>query len=271
MQAKLRVITVICTVLLPGLTLSAKAETIRMGGAGTVLALINALADPFARHSPGDTLEVIPSLGTAGALSATKQGALDIAFTGRTLDAQELASGLNVIPFLETPFVFVSATPAQLHLSRTQVAEIFSGEAFKYPTGEMARLILRPRNDTSTRHLVAHIEGMGSALDKARQRPEIHVASNDQDNMEAARRIPGAFAGMTLTQLSMEPSPLKHVILDGVEPTLEAMRNQTYTLKQKMFLVHRGELSPARTRFFAFLTTDEAIALISKAGAVPLR
>jgi phosphate transport system substrate-binding protein len=271
MRAKLRIITAICSVLLPAFALSAKAETIRLGGSGTVLGLINALAGPFSSHSPGDTLEVIPGLGTSGALSATKQGALDIAFTGRTLDAQELASGLRVLPFLETPFVFVSATPEPLQLSCDQVSRIYSGEAFRYPTGETARLILRPRNDTSTKHLIASIEGMGPAMDKARQRHDIPVAPNDQDNMEAARRIPGAFAGMTLTQLSMEPNSLKHVILDGVEPTLEAMRNEAYQLKQKMFLVHKGELTPAGKRFFAFLATDEAADLIGKAGAVPLR
>lgn len=255
---------------LAGFPALAKAEALRMGGTGAVIALVEALGTAFQKRYPDDKLEIIGQLGTNGALNAATQGALDMVFSGRPLKPAEREAGLGETPFLETPFVFVSATPAPLRLSRAEVVRIYSGAVFAYPAGGNARLILRPRNDTSTQHLVGFIDGMGAALEVARQRQDIPVAPSDQDNMLAARRIPGAFCGMLLTQLKMEPNSLSHVVLDGVAPTLDAMKAGTYTLRQTIYLAHKRETSPAVQRFLSFLGSAEASEIFKRAGAVSL-
>lgn len=249
----------------------ASSEAVRLGGTGTVLGLFETLAGPFSRHSPMDTLEIIPGLGSGGAIAAVSQGAIDLAYSGRELNDKEKASGMRERPFIETPLIFVSATPEALSLTCADVMKIYSGENYSYPGGGMARLILRPRNDSSITNMINTIDGMGGVLDRARHRHDIPVAATDQDNMDMARKVSGAFTGMTLTQLRTEPNTLRHVVLDGVEPTLEAMRANNYPLKQAVSLVQKGELSPASKRFIAFLATDEAVALIDRAGAVPLQ
>ncbi len=263
----LRALGVLCLALLLG-THAVRGETIRMGGTGTVLALMRALAAPFERHSPADRLDITPGLGSSGAISAASQGVLDIAFSARALQAREQAAGLAETPFLETPFLFVSSASVQLRLSCAEVLAIYSGQMFTFPGGEVARLILRPRDDSTTKHMSANIEGMKEAMAKARLRPDIPVAPNDQDNMELAHRMPGAFTAMTLTQLSMEPNTLRPVILDGVEPSLDATRTGAYPHKQTISLVFKAEPSPGVRRFLAFLATDEAAALITRAGGV---
>jgi len=229
-----------------------------------------ALGVPFQKRFPEDKLEIIGQLGTNGALNAATQGALDMVFSGRPLKPSEREAGLSETPSLETPFVFVSATPEPLRLSRAEVLKIYSGAAFSYPAGDKARLILRPRNDTSTQYLAGFIDGMGAALEAARKRQDIPMAASDQDNMLAARRIPGAFCGMLLTQLKMEPNSLSHVVLDGVAPTLDAMKAGTYTLRQTIYLAHKREMSPAVQRFLSFLASPEASEIFKRAGAVPL-
>lgn len=251
--------------------LTGRAETLRIGGTGAVTTLLQDMAEPFGRFSPQDRLEVISGLGSSGGIAAVEAGAIALAVTGRALRDTEIAVGLGIIPFLETPFVFAASTTRALSLSRADLLRIYSGAMTSYPDGTPLRLILRPRSDAQTLMMVGQIAGMAAALEIARLRSELPVAGNDQDNMDMARRLDGAFGGLPLTQLTSEDNTFRHVVIDGAEPTLEAMREGRYPFKLQVNFVSKGAPSAAARRFLAFLASPEAGAMIEQAGAIRLR
>lgn len=140
----------------------------------------------------------------------------------------------------------------------------------KYPDGKPLRLILRPRSDAQTLIMIKSIDGMDAALEKARLRPELPIAGNDQDNMETASRLTGAFSGFPLTQLSLEPNKLRPVAIDGALPILAAMREGKYRLKLRIDFITKGKPSPPAQRFLDFLATPAAHEMIESAGGVAL-
>ena len=71
---------------------TASTETLRAGGVGSAMATLPVLFSAFDR-SEESKLEVIPSLGSSGALRAVAEGVLDIAVSGRLLNREELAQG----------------------------------------------------------------------------------------------------------------------------------------------------------------------------------
>lgn len=251
--------------------LSGPAETLKIGGTGAVTALLQDMAGAFGRVAPDDRLEVIPGLGSSGGIAAAEAGAITLAVTGRALRESERAAGLLVVPFLETPFVFAASTGVSLSLSRSDLIGIYTGALVAYPDGAPLRLILRPRSDAQTLMMVRHIEGMAAALETARLRSELPVAGNDQDNMDLARRLEGAFGGFPLTQLASEANTFRHVVIDGVAPTLEEMREGRYPYRLQVDFVSKGPPSAAARRFLAFLASPEAAAMIEKAGAIRVR
>ncbi len=255
-------------VLMFGFAPAARAgEPVRIGGTGAALGLLKRLAHSFAHHVPGHSVELFPGLGSSGALSALAQGALDIAFSGRKLNAKEQAFGLVAMGFAETPFAFVTRTVEPLSLSCLEIARIYSGELHSLPNGQLARLILRPRSDATTLFMTENIKGFREALEKARQRPDVPVAATDQENLELADSVPNSLTAMTLMQHSTEPNVLQPVTLDGVPPSLQAMRAETYPLKMQLALARPPKSSEAAETFMAFLATPAARAEIERAHA----
>ncbi|HRK25339.1 MAG TPA: substrate-binding domain-containing protein [Beijerinckiaceae bacterium] len=247
----------------------AGAETIRVGGTGAVTALIERLAPAFEQASPGDRIVVVPRLGSSGGIRAVSAGALDVAVASRSLTADERASGLNERLFLETPLLFASDTARPLSLTSQDVERIYAGERLSYEDSTLIRLILRPRTDSQNLLLLRTSPGMEVAIGKARLRQDLQVAATDQDNVEIAGATPGAFTAFALTQMRTEPIRLKPVTLNGVEPTLEAMKSGAYPLKVRISWVGKGEAKPAVGRFIAFTGSPEGMAIIEKSGGLP--
>jgi len=244
----------------------ARAETIKMGGTGAVTSLLEILGQAFERLSPGDKVVVVPRLGSTGGTKAVEAGAVDLGVTGRDLTPQEVAAGLKVQPFLETPFVFATDTRDPLNFSMAEILRVYSGETLTYADGVPIRLILRPRNDAQTLMLLQTFKGMDAAMDKARLRQELPTAATDQDNMDVAAKMPGAFAGFPLTQFLAEPNKLKVASIDGVAPTTESLAAGKYPLRLQVTWVFKGAHKPTTERFLAFIRGPEVAAIIARHG-----
>ena len=244
------------------------AAEIKIGGTGAAYGISGRLSEAYSAARPGEVVEIVPGLGSSGGIEAVTAGALQVAFSGRPLKAEEKAKGLQEMPLLDSPFVFVSSHPKPQRLTRADVLAIYSGTLTKWPDGKDISPILRPKGDSDTGFLVANFEGMEAALDKLRQRRDVPIAGTDQDNMEAAQKTPHSFAGSTLTQIVTESPRVKLIQFDGVDPTVERMEKGEYPLRKRLYLVAKAEPSPATQTFITFLRSPEADKVIRESGGV---
>ncbi len=258
----------ILAIVMLGLIGPANADTLRAGGLGATTQLLPALFASFAGTQPGSgsAIEVIPSLGSSGGLRALAEGALDIAVSGRPLNATELKQGMKAVVSMRTPFVMVTSHPSPNGLKSNEIAELFGAHKSAWGDGSPIRVILRPKSDTDTMILGGLFPGMVAALEAARTRHDVPVAATDQDNASAAERIAGSLTGSTLTQIKTERRPLRLVSVDGVAPTLEALENGTYPFSKTIYFVLPARPNPRAEGFMAFLQSPAGRAMLRDHG-----
>jgi phosphate transport system substrate-binding protein len=255
----------VLAIVMLGLIGPANADTLRAGGLGAVTRLLPVLAAGFAAKQ-ASALEVIPSLGSSGGLRALAEGALDIAVSGRPLNAGELKQGMRVVLAMRTPFVMVTSHPKPNGLNSAEIAEVFRAEKSTWADGSLIRVILRPKSDSDTPILGGMFPGMASALESARTRQDVTVAATDQDNADAAEQIPGSLTGSTLTQIKTEQRPLRLLSIDGVTPSLEALDSGAYPFSKTIYFILPAKNNPSAEAFVAFLRSPAGQAILHDGG-----
>ena len=258
----------ILAIVMLGLIGPANADTLRAGGLGASTQLLPILFASFAGTQPGSgsTIEVIPSLGSSGGLRALAEGALDIAVSGRPLNAEELKQGMKAVVSMRSPFVMVTSHRDPNGLKSSEIAGVFGAPKSVWVDGSPIRVILRPKSDTDTSILGGMFPGMVAALEAARARHDVPVAATDQDNATAAERIAGSLTGSTLTQIKTEQRSLRLVPVDGMAPTVEALENGSYPFSKTIYFILPAKPNPRAEGFMAFLQSPAGRAALREHG-----
>ena len=261
---------ILASLLLALLCVSARADPaeIRVGGTGAVTELLHRVAAAFDKQTANKTA-VVASLGTSGAIRALADSLLDVAVAGRALKPEEQARGLKVAVVVRTPFVFVTSHHNPNGLSAADLVKAYLDPGRAWSDGTPIRVILRPRSESDVMLMASLFPGLGEAMDKARQRPEIPVAATDQDNADVAERIPGSLVGMTLAQLVMEKRNLRVVPIDDRKPTNESLRDGNYPYSKLLHFITRAQPSEGVAAFFRFLDAEAGQVLFREAYVFP--
>jgi phosphate transport system substrate-binding protein len=87
---------------------SAAAETLRVGGTGSAIGMLQQVGAEFTAAT-AIKVEVVTSLGSNGAIRALVDGMLDIAVPARPLKTDETAAGLRQVAVLRTAYVIATS------------------------------------------------------------------------------------------------------------------------------------------------------------------
>lgn len=250
--------------LLCSLTL-AQAETIRVGGTGSGLGLLQKLALQYAKQEPGFQAIVVPSLGSSGGLKAAAHGAIDLAVSSRPLSPEE-ESGTPAVLIGQTAFVLATAKAGVQGLALTQLAEMYSGRQVRWPDGQPVRLVLRQASDVDTLLLARLSPAMKLAVDAAMAREGMIIALTDQDAVDVLERVPGTIGPTTQALLLSEGRRLAALAIDGLVPTVAHVASGRYPWAKPLLLVPRPGAPPVVHRFVAWVASDGARRLLAEYG-----
>jgi len=245
-------------------------SVLRIGGAGASLALMAHLGGVFRAEHPEIAIEVLPNLGSGGAIRALADGAIDLAVAARPLKQEEAALGLEVLPLLRTPFVIVSSIRNQTSVAAERLPGLFGDPAARWTDGTAVHIILRPASGSDSLLLAHSFAGMAEALEQARKRPEVPVAQTDQENLRLAGRIIGSLTSATLVQVVSEYAAVTVLAIDGIAPTLSNLETGRYPYAKELILVRRAGDNPAVDRFIAFLASPTGSRIVRESGGLPL-
>jgi phosphate transport system substrate-binding protein len=244
---------------------------VRATGTGTALGAMRRLAPAFEKANPGHRLQLLPSLGSSGALKALADGAIDMALSGRPIKPDEQALGLVAVPYARTPFAFVVGPRAGVTgITAAEAARIYSGAQERWPNGERVRLVLRPRVDMDTGIVAAISAEMAAAVDVAMARDGMLMAATNQDCHEIVVQTPGSIGPSSLTQIMTEDPGLVPLTWNGVAPTLRNLASGQYPLQKTLFLAVRAPPTAAVRCFLSFLASPEAARILEATGNLPL-
>lgn len=247
---------------------SSSAETVvRVGGIGSSLGMMKQLAAAFGRANPGVRIEVLPSIGSGGAMRGVYKGKVDVGIIGRAPYAGELMLGLSVTEFAMTPFVFVTEANVEFsEITESELVRLLNGDRKTWPDGSRVRLVLRPAGDSDTMILKGISPSVGAALSSAVMKEGMLVALTDQEAADLIEKTPGAFGFSTLTQIISEKRRLNMLRFNGVTPGAKTFSDGSYPLCKRFSLVIGINAAVEARRFSDFILSPDGIRIIEKSG-----
>ncbi|MCR6632385.1 MAG: substrate-binding domain-containing protein [Magnetospirillum sp.] len=242
----------------------AQAETLRVGGTGSGLAVARALFEAFRTGYPDVELWMPESVGTRGAVLGLEGGKLDVGVLQRPLRADEVPGG-RAQELCRTPFVFfVASARTDLQFSRDTLGELYAGTL-----ASNLRPVLRPEQESSTIQLLGYFPELKAPVEAARQRRGRVLALTDQDAMDAAEQSPSLVGVGALAPLVAERRRLIPVPLDGVAPSIDSLAAGHYPYASQLLLAVGPSPSAAATAFLDFVAGPAAAAMLRANGCLP--
>lgn len=245
------------------------AGSMCMGGTGGATEPLRLLGARFTALNGGEPVDVVPGLGSGGAIGAAMEGVIQVAVSGRDLTPAEEARGLRVASTLCTPYVLATSYAGPVSLDRARVADLYERSAPQWPDGQAVKIVLRPRNESDNAVLFRLFPGTEDAVQKARGRASVPVAASDQDNADMGEQIPASLIATTYAQMLTEHRSLRLVPIDGVAPGLAAYESGRYPFGKRLRLVTARTAGSDVARFLDFLRTPEGLATLREAGLIP--
>lgn len=250
-----------CLFLLPGPARA--ADDLRVAGTGSMVQMLQVLAEAYARAHPGDRVRVVPGLGSGGAIKAVAASHVDLAVVVRPRDAGD-ALAWHV--FSRTPFAFVANVRGVTGLTPEQLVSLYALRTLAWPDGTPVRLVLRPSVDSDNDVIRAMSPELSRALETALAHPGMVFAATDQAAVDRIEQTPGALGSTTLALLQAEHRATKPLALGGVEPTVANLASGAYPYAKTFHVTTRQNPAPPVVRFLAFLATPGARKLLAEHG-----
>jgi phosphate transport system substrate-binding protein len=245
----------------------AGAETIRIGGTGAAIGTMTRLGDAFERLHPEHKIVEVPSLGSSGGIKALVSGAIAMALSGRDLTPQERQTGLQSVRYGTTPFAFAAHHDAPaVALSKTRLAELYSGREARWPNGLPIRLVIRPRTEGDTALLRQISPAMDRAVDAALARPGMVIAITDTDSADQLEKYPNSLGTTTLALVRSEQRNIKLLDLDGIAPSVAAISDGSYPYVKHLHAIVGSGASPGTRQFLQFILSRQGQAILHDLG-----
>ena len=243
---------------------AAVTGTVSTDGSTSMEKVIGALNESFMAQNGGVTVNYNPT-GSGSGITAVQEGTCDIGLSSRALKDEEKSAGLKetVLAYDGIAIIVHPDNPVS-DLSVEQIAKLYTGEItnWKDVGGNDAEVVLIGREAASgTRDGFESITG---TKDKCRYRQEL---TSTGDVITAVSQNPDAIGYASLASIK---DSVKALNVDGVTPSEATVKDGSYKVQRPFVLVtvEGKELTPVAQKFFDYITSPDAAAIIAKAGAV---
>lgn len=238
--------------------------TVTTDGSTSMEKVIGALGEAFEAQNDRVTFTYNPT-GSGSGIQAVLEGRCDIGLSSRDLKVEESAQGLTgTVLAYDGIAVIVNPDNPVSELDVDTIARIYTGEITNWKDigGQDAEIVLIGREAGSgTRDGFESITG---TADNCQYRQEL---TSTGDVITAVSQNPDAIGYASLASVK---DTVRAVTVSGVAPTEDTVRDGSYVIQRPFVLVTKTDtsLSAPAQKFFDFVTSPDAVELISNAGAV---
>ncbi len=234
-------------------------------GSTSMEKVIGALGEAFENENSGITFTYNPT-GSGTGITAVSEGRCDIGLSSRALKDEEIAKGLvgTTLAYDGIAVIVNNENPVS-DLTVEQIAKIYTGEITNWSEvgGNDAEIVLIGREANSgTRD---GFESITDTKDKCQYRQELTATG---DVISAVSGNPNAIGYASVASVK---DTVKILAVGGVIPSDETIKDGSYQIQRPFVLVTKEgtALSETAQAFFDFCLSEEAKAIITKAGVVP--
>jgi phosphate transport system substrate-binding protein len=227
--------------------------------------MLEAAAALFETRHPGIHIELVPGLGTTGAVQATARGQIDFGIGSRALKSSESNLNLTAEPWYGDAIV-LAANPAcaATYASVAQILELYAGAVSSCRqlggSSEPVRFITRELDDAETERVVQYVPGLSSVNWSA----GLVMVGSDVEKLHALAAHPGAISFVALVPLRVSGMAFDLVPVEDLVYPRSSADLASYPLRESFHLIRPATLGPEAQEFYDFLLGPEGDALYAE-------
>ena len=247
-----------------------------LGGSTTVAPIMTYAIEEFSEVEPGVRVSY-ESVGSSTGIKGVLSDIYLIGGSSREVKSSELESGIIPVPIaLDCLVMVVNSDVTIENLTKEQLARIFTGRVtnWKEVGGEDREINVVTRKESSGT--------FGTFMDmiihpaygkKEKVKSDSIVVSSNGDLITKVSSTPSSigYTGLGYTA-QLENAGGKVIMLGGVVPSEKTVKDGTYGLSRKLYVVHKGETAEGSFKkvFIDFLLGETGQSLVEEAGFIPL-
>lgn len=241
--------------------------TVATDGSTSMEKVIGSLKETFEAENKGITVTYNPTGSTTG-ITAVAEGRCDIGLSSRDLKDEEKSKGLEgTVVAYDGIAIIVNPENPVADLTVEQIAKIYTGEItnWKDVGGKDSEIVLIGREAGSgTRD---GFESITKTAEKCQYRQELTSTG------DVITTVAGNPAAVGYASLASVKDSVKALKVGGIAPSEATIKDGSYKVQRNFVLVTKkdAKLSDAAQKFFDYVTSADASAVITKAGAVPVK
>jgi len=277
MRAESMLLILLLFFILAGASSEAREVTVVVSGSSTVMPMAELAAEEFNMMQDNYTVNV-KSGGSGVGIVDVAEGISDIAMSSREIKLEERQRyETPTIRFIEQPVGFdaiclVVSADVYDHgvttLTRDEVKRIYAGEITNWeelggPNTEI--FVIGRRAGSGTKDSFNEII-MGS---REAETPAVSYDAGESSEVKFSTQRSDNAIGYMGYRFVMK-GDTKVVSLDGVQPTIENIKNGTYPLARKLYFITLGEPSPGAKAFIDYILSPEGQQIAVENGFIPI-
>ncbi len=248
-----------------------KFTVIKIKGSDTMLHLTELLAQKYMMENPKVSIYVEGG-GTATGIKALSGGETDICTASRPVKADEVKTlsdnfgllGISTVIGKDALSIYINKNNPVKNFTVDQLKEIFTGKLtnWKQLNGPDMRIlpILRTPNSGTYYYFKEHIlNGEEYAYYAYTRVTTEEVIESVEDNINAIGYGGIGYKGETV-----------HAKINGIEPTEENVRNDSYPIIRYLHFYTTGVPQGAVKKFIDWVISPEGQKLVSESGYIPI-
>ncbi|PID40702.1 MAG: phosphate ABC transporter substrate-binding protein [Proteobacteria bacterium] len=249
------------------------SAAIIIGGTGNALGTMGWLAEAYQKNNPEVKINVLPSIGSSGAIKSVPTGRIQIGLSARPLKEAESKKGIVAIEYARTPTIFAVSNKTKVDaVTQSQLVDIYKGVLKKWPDGSTIRPLVRQAKDDNSKQIKALSPELDKAMDIAIANKNFLFAATDQEAVDMIEKTPGCFGVTALALILSEKRDIHALTFDGVAPTVEACIAGDYPIvKRFYFILPKAGRSAQVNAFLDFVFSKEGVEILKQNGCYPVR
>jgi phosphate transport system substrate-binding protein len=277
MRVKNKLLILLLAIFLVASYVDAREVKVAVSGSSTVMPLAGLAAEEF--NTLQDKYHVsVTSGGTGVGMVDVAEGRSDIAMASRevqlserqryetpSLKFMEFAVGFDAICLVVSPDIYDSGVTS---LTKDEVKQIYAGYITNWEElggPDMEIFVIGRKPGSGTRDTFNEII-LGS---KEAESPGVTIDAWDSSEVKTAIRGSDSAIGYMGYSYVMN-GDVDVVALDGISPTIENIKNETYPLARKLYFYTVGDPNPGAKAFLDYVLSPDGQKIAIDNGFIPI-
>lgn len=243
-----------------------EGQVLRLLGTEAMVPLARNLGYAWNKTLSGAGWKIVvePSGGSMGGVRAVRDGVIDLGMISRSLTVEEISQGLSSTVVARSGVVLATHAVSPRHeIHREEIRQLYTGGFI-----EDGFLLLRNREDSANTALEQWFPELRELREQAYLQRQARVIFHDDSMREALVAAPEGIGLVDLGAVLNGSGLLRGLTIDGIQPSLEALRDGRWKALRELSFVYRTERTQHVQAFLRFVTSGEAQSVIEQSGCV---